>query len=147
MIETKTTQLGQFHYQVKQLGSTAGRRMLVVLGKVLGPAIAEIFRGGKRLEDTTTDSLAAAIDSLVSVVDPDVLEREIIGPLEANTNFAPLDAPGRWVPVTADPSHWSGRYGDMLKWLKFALESNFATFFSLMPEIKAVSPAGTTEKA
>jgi hypothetical protein len=147
MIETKSTQIGQYTYQVKQLGSTPGRRMLVILGKLLGPAVAELFRGGATLATAETDALADAIESLVATVDPDVMEREILAPLEASTKFTSPELNGTWMPIASDPSHWSGRYGDMLTWLKFSLESNYTDFLSLLPMVTKVAsrPVETTK--
>lgn len=121
MIESKKKRIGKHEYDVTQFGSSMGRKVLVKLLRLVGPAAAEAFSSGKG------DRGGAAIAALASAMNEEDFE-------EIYDAFAKASrvevAPNKW-PLVSDVGelHFAGNYAEMLGWLAFGLEVNYANFF------------------
>lgn len=125
MIESKTKTIGNHDYRVTQLGALKGRKVLTRLFKVIGPVVAAAVSGGQ--------NLAHALDG----VDEDTVEY-LCDAFAARTE---VDG------VALDKVfeiHFAGNYAEMVKWLAFCVEFNFASFldeFKKAQKQEASSPA------
>ena len=133
MLEEKRKRIGACEYQVRQLTVPVGRRLLVRLFKILGPAIGAAVGGlpEDKGDDISigalnTRAIGDAITLLADTITEDELEN-LCEILADATEYSP--EPDRWLPLKKDSEmHWAGRYFDMFKWIAFALEVNYADF-------------------
>jgi len=139
MITTEQKQIGEWHYETTQLGSKDGRRLLVRLYKLLGPAAAEFLAGledkdgGKggaqirNLGDVKTDAIADAVTELAARITEDELDH-VVDTLAKKTRVSQNGTSG-WQPLVEQSEMiWAGNYTEMFKWLAFALGVNYSGF-------------------
>jgi hypothetical protein len=121
-VHSKT--LGDLTFKVGLLSVANGREMLVRLQRTFGPAIGELAegRGGvarafaqvaERLDSKDFTWVCDTLAERSSVVHPDGREQ----PLKQNIDEI-----------------FAGKYGLMLQWIQFSLETNFADFLEPLRE-------------
>ncbi len=119
--------IGEHEYEVTQLPSSKGRRLLVRLFKVLGPAFGELTAGGaKNVDEVDSGALARAIQELALRITSDDLE-DVVQELARTTRIRMGDKEPELASVME--LHFAGRYDELIRWLAFALEVNYGSFF------------------
>jgi hypothetical protein len=135
-METQSKTIGDYTYQVTQLGARQGRRVLVTLFRAIGPAMADLAKAGK---GGAEESLAAALGGLARSVTADDLD----GLCEAFAASTKVLLPTQTVagagtlPQDLSPifdTHFRGRYSSMIGWLAFAIQVNYSDFFDAAGE-------------
>jgi hypothetical protein len=117
--ETKSKQIGSHRYEVTQLGAIEGRAVLAHLMQLFGGMVSGIAGGGK-------PDMVSGFTALASSITPDRL-----------TFFCDTFSP--WTQVHKGPNkvqvlkdifddHFAANYAEMMQWLAFCLEVNFASF-------------------
>lgn len=140
MLKTASKTIGNHTYTVRQLGASEGRKMLVRLVKILGPVLATLLSSapdkskappklGWSLGSTKVEDLGKALEVLATRAQEADLEY-LCSTLGMATTVG-LGG-GKEIPLTleAQELHFAGAYGDMFKWLAFALEHNYSDFFA-----------------
>lgn len=135
-IETRERHIDGLRYTVTHMPTRKGLALLVRLTKILGPGLGAFLGGAGRAarlpgESGTEVALALGTSDAVH----DLCERLDAGELQ----FA-IDELARCTtvqverdePVLADifDDHFAGRYDVLLRWLRFALEVNYARTFT-----------------
>lgn len=120
MFKVEERKIGDSTYKVSQLGAIKGRSVMLRLTKCLGPALVGL---------ASRETLKASIPDLLANMD---IEEEDL------TYFCDSFAEKTFV-VTPDGKmprldnvfdlHFAGRYMEMIQWLGFCLEVNYAGFF------------------
>ena len=128
MIERREKRIGKTTYKVEQFGAKQGRLVLFRLFRLLGPAMSALAEGGdpgdmigralrrfaESANESDFDSLCEAFAAKTKVVH------------EATTAGGTV---GVDLDLAADfDSHFANNYGEMLQWLAFAIEANYASF-------------------
>lgn len=143
MLESQQKRIGDIDYQVTQLPAPAGRRLLVRLYKVLGPALAAALKslpessGGISLGELQTSAIGDAMFELAQSITEDELDH-VCNVFASQTLFSRES--GKWLPLKDfEDSHWSGNYLQMFQWIGFCLEANYSSFLSGAGGLKGLS--------
>lgn len=133
MLKTEQRTVGSTAFKVTQLGASAGMQLMVRLTKVLGPVLGELAKGGDsngatNLMDVRGDALAGALQQLATHLTYEDLEY-VCETLGAMTEIE-MEG-GKWVRLNRAMReiHFAGNYGELFRWLAFALEVNYSSFF------------------
>ncbi len=124
MAGIKQTTFGSNTYSVKLLPATNGLATGQRLIKAFGPALGVLLDSGKDKENLYPEEDKLFTDLAVAIVHQiDDLEfiqtvKELLNDLSCNSQ-----------PVDFD-KHFSGRYGELIAVVEFALKENFGDFFS-----------------
>ena len=133
-LNAERREIGGHIYEVHQLGAIKARALFVRLTKALGPVLSSL------LESTTMSTRKAA--ALQSFAMAPVIEELALRITEEDFCYL-CDVLGECTFLVGDKGqlaklerklqdvHFAGRMLDSLKWLGFAIEVNFADFFSL----------------
>jgi hypothetical protein len=128
-IETKTVEIGEYTYQIPQLPAMRGLKMLNRLGRLFGPALADLFGSADEVE-----SIADLDVRFIGPAARDVFERLTEAEMESITRdllagtlvtIGPKTAPV--MPIFDD--HFAGKYQDVFQLLGAAIKGNFGGFF------------------
>lgn len=146
MITTDKKEIDGYTYEVTQLGNKKGRRLMVRLFKLVGPAAAEFLAalGGKdgkdmkSIGDLSTESLANAVADFADRITEDELDH-IVETLAAKTRVNQAGG-GAMADLSSDVQDqlWAGSNTTMFKWLAFALEHNYRDFFGGLGSLGAL---------
>jgi hypothetical protein len=127
-IETRTTEIQGHKYELTLFGAKQGQRVLVRLGKCLGPAAAAL------LEKGSAGGVADAIRQFVHSLgedDLDYLTEQFAGScnvvLVMTTKAGPKENPQPLSKLY--DHHFARRYPAMLAWLGWCISENYASFF------------------
>jgi hypothetical protein len=116
-LKTEEREIGGLKYRVTQLGAKAGRAALLRIMKTVGPAAA-MLQG---------DDLAGALGKFFENLSE--VDLDYFCALFGEKSFV-FQADGKMPRVDqVFDEHFAGRYLDMIEWLIFAGEVNFADFF------------------
>ena len=120
MFKFEKKKIGAHTYYVTQLNALVGRKALVRLAKFLGPALASAGKGN------VTDALASVAENLSEV------DVEYFCDLFAEKTVV---TGGKYDEGEPDlhlifDEHFAGEYLEMVQWLAFAFQVNFASFFA-----------------
>lgn len=109
-METQTKRLGEHEYTVHPLGALKGRKLLVKLIRVMGPALGS--------------DPEKALDALDAGVFEEVCDTF------ADSSFVTL--PSGKAPKVKEvfDLHFAQKYGEMIQWILFSLEVNYGGFFA-----------------
>ena len=126
MLHTEEKQIGDHTFKISQLGSREGRRILVRLIKLLGPALGEIVESRGNIEQ----AIGAGLSDLARNITND----DLTDLCQTFGNSTEVIIEGKPVRLSIDFQEifFAGRYGAMMKWLKACLEVNFADFTELL---------------
>lgn len=124
MRQTKSHAINGFVYDITQMGAKEARIVLAHILRIVGPAAAV---------EGESASIAAVINALT-----DTEVDYLCDTFAKGTMVGPDDGKNARVSLKDQfDNHFVGKYGDMIKWLWAALETNFQSFFSdlgLSPE-------------
>jgi hypothetical protein len=111
--------IGIHTYYVTQLDALRGRREIVRLAKVIGPALSVADKGEE-----------AALAKLVEALSVDEFDHfcEVLSEQTVVTGGAHGELEPQLSDVFAE--HFAGNYLEMVQWLAFALGVNFGSFFA-----------------
>ncbi len=145
MRETKRKQIGErgYTYHVAQFGARQGGRVLVRLLKMLGGAAGEAMQNDSDGFDMATiGRLVSGLASGLEEADYDWLVGTFIPATAVSggtyqNKAIQLDTEGVF------DLHFAGSYGEMGKWLLFAIEVNFGNFLGENGIIKKAQEAVT----
>lgn len=115
--DTKQHIINGFKYDITQLGAKAGR---TVLARVLRVVAAASEGNG---EEAFAKFANAMTDEQLDYLCETFAKTTMVGP-EGQDRMVPLS--------DCFDNHFAGKYGDMLKWLWAAMETNYASFLSEM---------------
>lgn len=123
-------------YKVSALPARRSRRLLIQLISKFGPALEPAFKDNADARDV--------IGSVCTQLDPDTFD------LVCDT-FAAVTVVNDQVLLDQGPRfdlHFAQRFGTMLKWLKFCLETEYASFLDALREAGSLahSESPTSEK-
>ena len=121
MLESSTRKIGDTAYRVTQLQAVKGRKLLVKLLKALGPA-------AEAITDAQSGNVGALLAKLTENLDETLVD-ELCDVFAASTEYEL--ASGKWVGLGEAGIfglHFAGKYGEMAKWLAFAVEVNYGSF-------------------
>jgi len=129
-------EIGGNTYVVTQFGAKVGRTVLFRLTKILGPALGGLVKGG-----FSGAAIGTAIQAFAETAREDDFAYLCDQFAASTTVKKPITATGA-KEIKVDlakvfDEHFRGHYGDMVLWLAFAVEVNFASFF---PEISSGAP-------
>lgn len=131
MLESSTRRIGRYEYKVTQLQAIKGRRLLVKLLKALGPA-------AEALSVSSQDNAGALIGKLTAGLD-EALVDELCDTFAARSEFQLEN--GKWMDLAGQfDLHFAGQYGEMAKWLAFAVEVNYGSFLGELMKNAPQSP-------
>jgi len=127
MKETKTQEIGNrgFTYSVEQLGARQGGRVFARIANMLGGALGSALSGG---ESFSVDSVGKVFASLAESITEENLDY-LVDTFIPTTKVAGGQLPAPLPLSAVDPDqHFAGAYGEMMQWLGFCLEVNYASF-------------------
>ncbi len=112
--------IGSHTYEVIPLGATEGSAVLARVLKVAGPVVEKL--AGAEGDNTGPAAFAA----LATNVTPE----DMLFFCNTFSRFTTVDIGVKW-PKLSDifDEHFAGNYGELLQWLSFAVETNYASFF------------------
>ena len=127
-------------YKVSMLQAPEGRKLLLELKTILGPALAELMRGakgeGESILDMDMGHVSGAIQALSEDISPEKYE-QICKLMASKTQFS-MDGWTSRLHLNDDVNHFQGRYLAEMKWLAFALEVNYSDFLSGLGSMKNI---------
>jgi hypothetical protein len=131
MIKSEQKAIGDrgYTYTVRQFGAREGGRMLVFLGKLLGKPIGDAVSGGKSLDLETAGRVISGLADAVSEQDFD----HLVNSFAKHTDVTGGTYGAKSLPLHTEgvlDLHFAGAYGELLQWLAFAVEANYASFFA-----------------
>lgn len=143
MITSERSTIDGWVYETTQMGSKEGRRLLVRLYKLAGPAVAEFLRSlgaeGKKqvtgLGDIGTEAIADVIAELSVMITPDEFDH-IVDTLARKTR---VSQDGQKWQKLEDVSEmlWAGSHSTTFKFIAFALGANYADFFGGLDNLRS----------
>lgn len=132
-IKTERREIGTATYIVTQFGGLKGRSVLFRLSKIIGPIVAGGIAGGKDATDIERAMLQMVGSGIAGYVEH-AKEEDFIYLCETFAAITKVEQrleSGESIKVQLGDvfdSHFAGKYGEMLLWLAFAVEVNFANF-------------------
>ncbi len=114
--------IGDTLYRVTPFGARKARSVLFLLSKLLGSALATLPNGiGEAVGAWARNASETDFDAVCSALENGSDYQQTV-----STNGAAV-----WMPLGPSfDSHFSGRLDEMGLWMIFALEVNFASFYS-----------------
>jgi hypothetical protein len=140
----KSDPIGGFRYEVRQLPATEGLEIMTDLSQQILPSLGEIFKkvsgipgGLKGLSFETLvstheggDVLAAAAKYMVA----NLSGEKVLKIVRAMVGCTEIYGPGfgdAGAPMSSHfDEHFAGRYGELVRWLAFALQVNYGNFLN-----------------
>lgn len=115
----KTKTIGSNGYEVTQLGAIEGRRVFARLAQIMGGMVGALAAGGK-------PNPVEAFKSFAEAMEPEVMDFFC----DTFAKFTQVHRPDGKVLFLKDvfDDHFADNYGEMVEWLTFCLEVNFASF-------------------
>lgn len=115
----KTKQIGGHGYEVTQLGAIEGRRVFARLAQVMGGMVGALAAGGK---PNPVDAFRSFAESMT----PEVMDFFC----DTFSKVTQVHRPDGKVLFLKDvfDDHFADNYGELVEWLAFCLEVNFASF-------------------
>jgi len=130
-LDAKRKTIDGVEYEVRMLSATRATKLLVKLGKMLGPAFAEIARGEGGLDREIDGALfAGAVSALFASADPDEVDAILKELAEVTL------ADGKGLRPIYD-IHFAGKIGRLMRWAAFALQVQYEDFFGALGSVLA----------
>ncbi|MBS2020454.1 MAG: hypothetical protein JST00_46785 [Deltaproteobacteria bacterium] len=132
MLKQEEKIIGGYRYKVTQLDAVKGRRAFMRLMKVVGPAYSK----------GATSGIEGALEDLVSRLSEDDVDH-FCDVFAKTTQVSGGDLTEGREPFLRDifMFHFAGRYLEMVQWLVFCCEVNFASFFAQAASLLAAPAA------
>lgn len=137
-----TLTIGEHTYEVGLLPLSKGRPLLVLLTRHLGPAFGELLKeSGGNVDEARLTSLVGTLIQDVSRTLSDEDLRAMIETLASVTKVSSGSGPKVLLPNVME-THFAGKFGELVRWLGFAIEVNFQSFFAVFqtaepPKVRA----------
>ena len=125
MLRSESKEIEGSVYHVRVLGATEGRKLLVRLMRVLGPALGEFLvnRKGEALADS--DVLPA-----IAILGQRLTEEDLEYVVAKFAETTEVEKEGKKIVLSKiQELHFAGNYLAMFKWLWFCLQTNFTAAF------------------
>ncbi len=128
-------------FEVNQLGAREGRRVLLKLGKVLGPVMGSLFE----LQDgIKLDVVLYAVGQIVERISDGDLD-DLCETMGKHTEFMPAGSTKTInLSMAQQDLLFAGKYHVLFQWLAFAIKVNYEDFISalgmLVPQKGLVDP-------
>ena len=130
-LDAKRKTIDGVEYEVRMLSATRATKLLVKLGKMLGPAFVEIAKGEGGLDREIDGALfAGAVSALFASADPDEVDAILKELAEVTL------ADGKGLRPIYD-IHFAGKIGRLMKWAAFALQVQYEDFFGALGSVLA----------
>jgi hypothetical protein len=140
VLESKEKQIGEHTYLARQLPATKAHKLLIRIGKILGPAIGGGLDGVKgSFKDDAAGAIGRAVSGLFERATPD----EVDAILKEFVEYSEVD--GKPLKSCFD-LHFAGKLADMYLWFAFALEVNYSDFFGGFKQASAALVAAVTDR-
>ena len=147
-LDAKKQMIDGVEYEVRMLSATRGTKLLVKLGRMLGPAFAELARGEGGIDREIDGALfAGTVSALFASADPDEVDAILKELAEVTL------ADGKGLRPIYD-IHFALKIGRLMKWAAFALQVQYEDFFGalagvlseagLASAMGSLSPKGST---
>lgn len=127
MTEPQSKVIGGVTYEVYPLGFGQARSLFVRLFRVAGPAVAQTVMAaaqGGGLGDLGDKDVMTAVEAMADRL----TEEDFKYVCDVLANQTMVSGAGKLSEV--EENHWRGRFAEMFQWLGFALQVNYAGFFS-----------------
>lgn len=130
----KTRKIGNNDYEVTQLGAIEGRKVFARLAQLMGGMVGTLAAGGK-------PNPVEAFKSFAEAMTPEVMDYFC----DTFTKVTVVHRPDGKAPFLKDcfDDHFADNYGEMVEWLTFCLEVNFASFLGGAGGLAALLHKGT----
>jgi len=136
--------IGQDTYTFTQFGTTQSWKVLVKLGKILGPAVGDFLskweKGSKILDQDVAKIAGPLIAQLMDRIDPDTsadLIKEILNSVMVG---------GKRIDDALFEVHFRQKIPLMFKVLAAALEVQYGNFYDALSELDALKNSTTTSE-
>lgn len=131
MIKDETKTIGErgYSYTVQQFGAREGGRMLVRLGKLLGKPVGDAVSAGESLQLETVGRVISGLADSITEQDFD----QLVDAFSKRTKVTGGEYGSKTIPLSTEgvlDLHFAGAYGELVSWLMFAIEVNYADFLS-----------------
>lgn len=133
MKNTSEREIGGLVFEVTEESFTAGKTLLILVGKVAGPAILKVLAGAKSVSDVGPEALMEAATKAIEDLTEDRLNA--VEDLLAKSTRVFLESGKKpFLDKVTRESVFSGsaRWVRYFGWLQFALEVNLRSFFDLL---------------
>lgn len=116
----KTRKIGNHGYEVTQLGAIEGRRVFARLAQIVGGTVAAIAGAGGKVDPVK------AFSSFTENLTPENMDFFC----DTFAKFTQVHMPDGKVLLLKDvfDDHFADNYGELVEWLTFCLEANYASF-------------------
>ena len=147
MLKQEARTIGNTTYRVRLLATSEGRPILVRLTKLLGPSFGTLLAGmkGTSLLDAGNDAVAWAVKDLSERVTDDDLAVlcEVFG------SASEVQIGDKVLPLSKEfqELHFAGKYGEMMRWIGFCVELNYADFLDGLLVVAGLKPGAATKAA
>jgi hypothetical protein len=130
----KSKAIGNHTYEVTQLGAIEGRRVFARLAQLMGGMVGSIAAGGKA-------DVVKGFQAFAESMTPEVMDFFC----DTFSKVTQVHVGGGKVLFLKDifDDHFADNYGDMVEWLTFCLEVNFASFLGGAGGLSALFQRGT----
>lgn len=145
--DKKTKIIDGVTYEVSLLPAPIGRKLLMDLKRIIGPAIAELLSNTSSTVESLGDMDVTNVSGAIARISQDVSSdfySEVYSILASKTKFSRDGIES--VDLRVAPDHFMGRYLSEMKWIAFALEVNYSDFLSAVQPI-ASHAVGAVRKA
>ncbi len=130
----KTRKIGEHGYEVTQLGAIEGRKVFARLAQLMGGMVGALAAGGK-------PNPVDAFKSFAEAMTPEVMDY-FCDTFTKVTQIHKTDGKVLFLKDVFD-DHFADNYGEMVEWLTFCLEVNFASFLGGAGGLSALLRKGT----
>lgn len=131
MLKVERRTIGEHEYVVTQLDAVRGRRVFTRAAKLFAPALATAIGGSdKKTPEILEGRVLDALSKLLEGLQEDDVDF-FCDAFASSTEVTLVDEKGRRTPKlsTIFSLHFAGNYEEMFRWLLFAFEVNFGSFF------------------
>jgi hypothetical protein len=136
-LESDKRTIGNYTYEVGQLGSRQARQTLLRVNRMLGPVLTTLMVGlkpGLTEEGLEAEVKANALDrmgAIAAAIGKNVSEEDLEYLCETfgKVSFVHMDGGKRFqLDLEKQETHFAGNTLNLFKWLAFALQWNYADF-------------------
>ena len=157
MLESETTTINGRTYEVTKLPYKLGKKILLILYRTVGPAAAEALAKAPEgnLADIQVRHLAPAFSAAVGGLAERLEEKDFDLVVDTMAQYTKISKEGasNLIPLKGEIEfHFSGNYGELFKWLGFALRVNYSGFSGehgsladVLQKVKAVAKASQSQ--
>jgi hypothetical protein len=136
MLKSEKTTINGVGYEVRQLPYSIGHKLMLRLTTAVGPVIADALAEAPDIDQDTPlekiemREIAPALSAALRGLAQHLSEEDFDFAVETLAEYTEISkSKGKWVPLKQEMEfHFAGNYGELLKWLGFALRVNYLNF-------------------